>query len=411
MTSDARNVKGLGDKIEVQIPPDENGFTGHECPEASCEGYFKIEYGTGLKGEGLPCHCPYCGHRGDHDSFYTKAQIEYAKSIAVSKITGALIKDLKRLEFEHKPKPGSFGIGMKMTVSGSPSPIRHYAEKDLETEVVCDQCTLRYAVYGVFAFCPDCKTHNSLQILAKNLELARRQLDLAAKQDDPEMRERLVHEALGSAVAALDGFGRETCRISRSIATAPAKAENISFQNLPRAAMKVQNLFGFDLSGGLSADEWAFAGQCFQKRHLAAHKMGVVDQEYLDATSDSAATLGRKIVVETAEVERLLGLLELLGRHLVSGLTGSGAAGAPGSTGPFPAAVALKPPTLSDKAKRVFKLCDQFNVTVGQRLERGSVSTLLNEMSSQALNAALQELVDAGYLKLLPDGRAFDRLK
>ena len=43
-------------------------------------------------------------------------------------------------------------------------------EKQLETEVVCVNCTLRYSVYGVFAFCPDCGQHNSLQILDKNLD-------------------------------------------------------------------------------------------------------------------------------------------------------------------------------------------------------------------------------------------------
>ena len=33
----------------------------------------------------------------------------------------------------------------------APHPIRQYREKRLETEVVCDRCTLHYAIYGVFA--------------------------------------------------------------------------------------------------------------------------------------------------------------------------------------------------------------------------------------------------------------------
>jgi hypothetical protein len=33
------------------------------------------------------------------------------------------------------------------------------------------RCTLDYAIYGVFAFCPDCGAHNSLQMLQKNFKV------------------------------------------------------------------------------------------------------------------------------------------------------------------------------------------------------------------------------------------------
>ena len=170
----------LGRKSFVSIPTDENGFTGRECPRDGCGGYFKITFGTGLEGEGLPCHCPYCGHADQHDAFWTKAQIKYVRSIALKNMRNALSKDLKRLEFEHKPK-GAFGIGVSMKVKpGRPTRIYHYQEKQLETEVVCTGCTLRYAVYGVFAFCPDCGQHNSLQILEGNLKVVGKMLDLAS---------------------------------------------------------------------------------------------------------------------------------------------------------------------------------------------------------------------------------------
>ena len=42
----------------------------------------------------------------------------------------------------------------------------------------------------------------------------------------------------------------------------------------------------------------------FQKRHLVAHKMGVVDQEYLNRTEDKRAIVGHKIVVSTVEVQQ-----------------------------------------------------------------------------------------------------------
>ena len=54
---------------------------------------------------------------------------------------------------------------------GRPIPIHRYREPQLETVVTCSDCTLRYSVYGVFGFCPDCRKHNSLEILNKNLDV------------------------------------------------------------------------------------------------------------------------------------------------------------------------------------------------------------------------------------------------
>ena len=103
------NLQNLGNNIKIPISSDEDGFVGRECPNLECEGYFKVQFGTGLKGENLPCYCPYCGHRSSHDHFWTKEQIEYIKSFALREITDALCNDLKKLEFNHKSR-GAFGI-------------------------------------------------------------------------------------------------------------------------------------------------------------------------------------------------------------------------------------------------------------------------------------------------------------
>jgi hypothetical protein len=156
-------LKQLGDHFAIKLIPDADGFIGRECPVAECSGYFKIQLGTGLTDKNLPCHCPYCGHAANHSQFVTREQVEYAKSVVANKVTNAAITDLKAMEFDHQPKSG-FGIGISLKVEGRPMPVRYYREKRLETEVVCDLCTLRYAIYGVFGYCPDCGAHNSLQV-------------------------------------------------------------------------------------------------------------------------------------------------------------------------------------------------------------------------------------------------------
>jgi hypothetical protein len=313
--SDALQIQN--NRIAIDIPTDENGFLGRECPAPDCQQYFKVMPGTGITGV-LDCRCPYCGHTAEHEQFYTRAQIEYAKSIVMNQVTNAVIKDLKALEFEHRPR-GGFGLGISMKVKGRPTPISYYQEQQLETDIECTNCTLRYTIYGLFAFCPDCGEHNSLHILTKNFELAAKEITMAATAE-PDLAEYLINDSLENAVAAFDGFGREACRVRVHAATKPTQAENLRFQNLNGAQRNVQSLFGFDLANGVSPDEWNFAGRCFQKRHLLAHKMGVIDQEYITHTGDPQAVIGRKVVIRPDEVTTLIDILKKLGTFLVSNL-------------------------------------------------------------------------------------------
>ena len=313
------HLKRLGNSISVKIDPDGDGFTGRECPNSECEGYFKVEFGTGIQKENLPCICPYCGHTASHDSFWTTEQIEYAKSVAFRKINEAVRKDLKKLEFDHKPK-GEFGIGFSMKLQPGPGvPLHYYREKDLETEIVCSNCTLRYSVYGVFAFCPDCKEHNSLQILNKNLTLVEKMLALAEKSED-EISKYLIENALEDCVSTFDGFGRALIHIQCGKASDPKKTEKISFQNLDSANKNLVAVFGIDLSSGLTTDEWENARRGFQKRHLLAHKMGVIDEDYVKRTEDTSAIPGRKITIAGSEVRQLTAILQKLSRYLADSL-------------------------------------------------------------------------------------------
>ena len=310
------HLKRLGSQFSIDIPRDEKGYTGRECPE--CEKYFKITLGTGLTGTGLPCHCPYCGHSAPQDQFFTKAQVEYAKSVVLNKVTGAVLKDLKALEFNHRPS-GMFGIGISMKVEGRPQPIRHYSEHDLEEEVLCDNCTLKYTVYGSFGYCPDCGMHNSFQILEKNIRVADKLIDLA-KDLEPELRSQLVSDSLENGVSAFDGFGRETCQVFSGKANDPTKAKAISFQNLTGAQKNVQKHFGIDLTAALSASEWLLITTSFQKRHLIAHKMGIVDDAYVQATCDANAIIGRKVKLDANQIREALDLILKLGAFLTKEL-------------------------------------------------------------------------------------------
>src|ERR1039457_2140244 len=93
-------LRGIGNQIKVPIRPDKDGYLGRECPNPECEEYFKITPGTGITTP-APCHCPYCGHSGDPQTFWTKAQSEYAKSVAFREVAEAFHQELKATDLAY----------------------------------------------------------------------------------------------------------------------------------------------------------------------------------------------------------------------------------------------------------------------------------------------------------------------
>jgi|JRYJ01.1.fsa_nt_gb ribosomal protein L44E len=291
-------------RISVPIRPDLDGYTGRECP--TCERYFKIKGGTGIPGLTVT-HCPYCNHVGPHTEFWTKQQIAFARSVAMNKVSSQLLSSMKKLE--RRPDPRAL-MSIGITVRGSPTPIRHYTEKELEERVTCSSCSLEYTIYGSFGYCPDCGMHNSEQIANANLDLVLRALDLAGTAMD-DLRAKLVENALEDAVACFDGFGREHC------ANQPYK---ISFQNLEAARVKLQREHGLDLATSLSAADWSFVAVQFQKRHLLAHTLGIIDADFIAKTSASPSLEGRKVTITDSDVRKLVGHLRVLAEALHRGL-------------------------------------------------------------------------------------------
>ena len=292
-------------KIPITLKPDGDSYTGRECPV--CQKYFKIKFGTGLP-DATDCHCPYCNHVGSQNEFWTKQQIKYAKSVAANKIFDDLLRQTKKLEIRPN-KNAFFSIGI--TVKGQPTPIAYYSEKELEEHITCSVCTLQYTIYGAFGYCPDCGIHNSQQIVNANFDLVLKVLDLASNADG-EIKSKLVENALEDAVSAFDGFGREHC----------ANLSNkISFQNIAAAKDKLLKEEGLDITVGLDTKQWSFICEQFQKRHLLAHKMGIIDEEFVKKTSYPMSMVGRKVSITENDVRELAGALKVVVSNLFKGVS------------------------------------------------------------------------------------------
>jgi hypothetical protein len=302
----------------IQLPTDDNGFVGRQCTKNDCNKYFKIKPGTGLP-KPTQAFCPYCGRTDEPSEFVTDEQKEYMRSIVGNQVMAEAAQRLKKHEFNF-PAKGAFGIGFSLKISHTPEPIRYVVEREIETPLTCDRCTLDYAIYGVFAFCPDCGSHNSLQILRKNIEVISKLVQLG-QGADPDVAEQVISDGLENAVSAFDGFGREVCRVAGPRSKDPTKAVSISFQNIDAARERLQDLLGVDIASPLTPGEWMHVTLCFKKRHVVAHRLGVMDEQYVRAANDPDAVVGRKVRLTRAEVENLNHLLERIGEHLTQQLS------------------------------------------------------------------------------------------
>jgi len=192
------------------------------------------------------CTCPYCSRKENHAKFFTQEQIKYARSIAVQQVVGPELEKLEQSFLNLERSTGGF-LKIEVRKRGFDFPPKYYRERDLETYITCDSCGLEFAVYGVFASCPDCERLNALTILTKSIEVARKKLGLLDRLDpsESELREPILSDMLSNGVASFDGFGK-ALRV-RYPEVFPERPKNL-FQNLPALSSSLEKSIGESLS-------------------------------------------------------------------------------------------------------------------------------------------------------------------
>jgi len=302
------NNKDMGDlKISINIPLDENGMLGRECLE--CEQYFKLKPGTGLKTD--HCHCPYCEYEGKSDTFWTQAQLEYARSIAMQQAFNKILKpQLDKLtnsfkQLERSSRNSLIQFKVKTTGHNFRFPIKYYTEKELETNLTCDNCGLEFAIYGVFSNCPDCNETNAFLIYEKSLEVIKKKLDIFSKPEIPEdILEISLSSILTTGISAFDGLGKELRK--KKPDHYPSKPQNL-FQNLYVLNEKMDNFISDRHSDFNSLIKY------FQIRHIFEHNMGVVDSDCVKKVPELNYLIGRKYKLTNSELGRFIELMTELG--------------------------------------------------------------------------------------------------
>lgn len=280
---------------------------GRECLE--CEKYFKVKPGTGIPTS--HCHCPYCDYEGESDTFWTTAQNEYVKSIAMKQAFNQIIKpSFEKLadsfkELERSTRNSFIHFKVKTSGINYYVPIKYYSEKDLETTLICDNCGLVFSIYGVFAQCPDCNELNAFLIYEKSLEVTKKQFDIILNPViSIEIKENSYIFILSSCISAFDGLGKEL-----------RKRKPDLYADKPKNLF--QNLFSLNKNPGdfikNKHSDFEFLIKMFQVRHIYVHNMGVIDDDFIQKLPKYSTHLGRKYILTQDEIEKYLLKMSELG--------------------------------------------------------------------------------------------------
>jgi len=144
-----------------------------------------------------------------------------------------------------------------------------------------------------------------------------------AKEEITERHDREVEwEKLTRCVSDFESMANQLCSILVRLPTTPNRKSNLqslSFQRILKAAMKLDEWYGFNFLENVSKKDHKFLYRMFNRRHLFIHNAGRVDQEYLDNTGDTSVRLNQVLRVRSKEINRLIKLVMEAGQRLIQG--------------------------------------------------------------------------------------------
>ena len=301
-------------EIRVTIEPDDDGMVGRECPNSDCGRYFKLKLGTGLPT--TITRCPYCEVEGEQIDFMTADQVRYVQTVGAKKILDPIFdkfsKNMKRLSSSQ----GGSLLQLKVSVGRSGIKLHNYQEKQLETVVICDNCSLEFAVYGVFASCPDCRKLNALKVCLASFETAKKKLLLSQDEKvDLDLRRDFVQDTLGGAVDAFDAYGK-ALRTRRKNIRASAKTN--LFQDIEALNTELQAAGVPCVEQIIGTSAWEDMKWFFQARHIYTHNAGVVDARFVSKQPSYLHMLGRLLPLDA---DRIGKNIDALGQRLLRNST------------------------------------------------------------------------------------------
>jgi len=326
-----RDLKSLerGVRIPIEIPLDEKGYMDRECPDPDCLANFKVLYEDWReKVSDERVFCPICRHEAESTEWNTEEQVEYIRRVGTRHvgeiIQQGLSKSARRFN-QSQPRNSFLKISMSHRPGQLPSACPPEACEPLRQDFECETCECRYSAVGVAFFCPACGHNSAGTTFAASLQTVRSALgNLDAIQNtlteatDADTAANFVRHTIEDGLVKLVGsFQRYAEALFSGLPSSSAinVPKNV-FQRLQDSSNLWRQAVGHGYEGLLEAGEIAELQVFFQQRHLLSHKEGIVDQEYLNRSSDGTYDVGQRLLVRRQAVHRLIDLLEKLATGL-----------------------------------------------------------------------------------------------
>ncbi len=318
------------DTFAVPLAPDEHNMVGRECPNEECQPrYFKISQilpdGMEDKAEDfstIDVVCPYCGIKANMQEFNTESQIEWIQSMMFRDIAKAFDGMLDATFNKRTVSSKSFSVSYK---GGNLPSVRHYMEEDLRNNIVCDNCSFAYAVYGISFSCPLCGAGTLLQHLQQNTIIIQSLLTESegiTSRHGADVGNHLIGNALEDLVSLFEGFLKHIYIFRIQAIKPPEEAHeriaNIgtTFQRLDGASKRFIDDFKFDLFDGIGGNDLVFLEKQFLKRHVVTHNLGLVDAKYL-RQANIFQKQGTEVEFSASDVQRALEIVVLIVTNLI----------------------------------------------------------------------------------------------
>ena len=303
-------------EFSIGMPQDEHGRLARECPNEHCSpAFFRVKPGTGIVTEQMWAFCPYCRHKAGPDGFWTKEQLRYATSIMEREAHAGMERMVQEAlglgpSGRKKYNGGLFSLEMKYKTGKLPL-LRRPVEDELQRDIVCPECGLDHAVFGLAIWCPGCgadvfPTHieAELAVVFKMLgDVERRGQELGARVAARDLENCLedVVSIFEAVLKVLIGRHIDSLGWSEEKRKAFWKKVGNAFQNIERAERLLLKDFALNLGAGSGSGLLSSLQAVFQKRHPITHNLGIIDRKYLEQTL-AAGREGTEIRVSEEEV-------------------------------------------------------------------------------------------------------------
>lgn len=314
-------------EFEILFEADEKGYFDRECPNANCLFSFKInteDWKEKVVDEEV--HCPKCGFIASADKWWTQTQLDKMQEIVLSYVTsrvqeesGKAFKELERSTRNNKYVQIKYEPGKRISFVNNPIG----ASKEWEQDITCEKCGTRYSVIGSAFFCPCCGHNSAKDCYEESLDTTKKMIDslpemenmltaLHGKDKAVTMCRSMLESSIGDIVSSFQKFAAVVYTEQSGV-----DARVNDFQIVEKGSSLFQKSCGKGYDNWLSAKEIDTLNRFFQQRHLIEHNSAIVDQMYIDKTTDTSYSVGQRLIVKNEDVLRFLSIVQKLGKGLL----------------------------------------------------------------------------------------------